>query len=115
MFAMLRMHWSSIRSPSRRSVQPKSSEAFMAQVLEEKRVETKAWPWVTFGLACAVASAACVWIPIHIIRPFHPQDAAALTVALRVHDAGPWLAGLCAALVVVLTIWSWKRVSGRAP
>jgi hypothetical protein len=33
-------------------------------------------------------------------------------VALWVHDAGPLIAGLCAALVVVLTIWSWKRVSG---
>ena len=47
----------------------------MAQVLEEEKVGTKAWPWLTFGLACAVVSAACVWIPIHIIRPFHPQDA----------------------------------------
>jgi len=91
----------------------------MAQVLEEKKVETKAWPWLTFGLACAVASAACVWIPIHVIRPFHPQNATALTVALWLHDAGPLLAGLCAAFVVALTIWSWKkvsrkRVSGRA-
>jgi hypothetical protein len=57
----------------------------MAQILEEKKVETKAWPWLTFGLACAVASAACVWIPIHIIRPFHPQDAAALTVVGWAH------------------------------
>jgi hypothetical protein len=34
-------------------------------------------------------------------------------VALWVHDAGPWLAGLCAAFAAALTIWSWKRVSGR--
>jgi hypothetical protein len=85
----------------------------MAQVLEEKKVETKAWPWLTFGLVCAVVSAACVWIPIHIIRPFHPQDATALTVALWVHDAGPLLAALCAGLVVALTIWSWKRGSWK--
>ena len=86
----------------------------MTQVLEEKKLGTRPWPWLTFGVAFAVVSAACVWIPIHVIRPFHPQNAAALTVALRVHDAGPLLAGLCAALVVVLTIWSWKTVSGRA-
>jgi hypothetical protein len=64
---------------------PNGREAFMAQILEEKKVETKAWPWLTFGLACAMASAACVWIPIHIIRPFHPQDAAALTVVGWAH------------------------------
>jgi len=85
----------------------------MMQVLEEKKVETKAWPWLMFGLVCAVAAVACVWFPIHIIRPFHPQEAKALTAALWVHDAGPLLAALCAALAVGLTIWSWKRVSGR--
>src|SRR6266576_5289801 len=84
----------------------------MAQVMEEKKIGTKVWPWLTLGLACAAAAAACVWIPIHVIRPFHPQDATALTVALWVHDAGPLLAGLCAALVVALTIWSWKKLSG---
>jgi hypothetical protein len=87
----------------------------MTQVLVEKKVATNAWPWLTGGLAGAVAAAACVWVPIHVIRPFHPQDATALTFALWVHDVGPWLAGLCAALVVALTIWSWKRVSGRGP
>jgi hypothetical protein len=46
----------------------------MAQVLEEKKVGTKAWPWLTSGLACAVASAACVWIPMHIIRPFSSSE-----------------------------------------
>jgi Protein of unknown function (DUF3179) len=84
----------------------------MAQVMEEKKIATKAWTWLTLALACAAASAACVWIPIHVIRPFHPQQATALTVALWVHDAGPLLAGLCAALVVALTIWSWKKPGG---
>ena len=34
-------------------------------------------------------------------------------MALSILDAGPLLASLCAALVVALTIWSWKRVSQR--
>src|SRR5258705_13851780 len=84
----------------------------MAQVMEEKKIETKAWTWLTLALACAAASAACVWIPIHVIRPFHPQQGTALTVALWVHNAGPLLAGLCATLAVALTIWSWKKLSG---
>jgi hypothetical protein len=84
----------------------------MAQVMEEKKIATKAWTWLTLALACAAASAACVWIPIHVIRPFHPQQATGLTLALWVHDAGPLLAGLCAALAVALTIWSWKKLSG---
>jgi hypothetical protein len=90
--------------------QPYGGEVFMAQVLEEKKVGTKAWPWLTSGLALAVLSVACVWIPLHIIRPFHPQEATALTLALWVHDRGPLLAGLGAALTVALTIWSWKTV-----
>jgi hypothetical protein len=85
----------------------------MTQVLEEKKTATKVWPGLMVGLACTAASAACVGIPMLIIRPFHPQDATALTIALWVHEAGPWLAGLCAALVVALTIWSWKKVSQR--
>ena len=76
----------------------------MTQVLEEKKVATKAWPCLMVGLAGAVASAACVWFPMKVIRPFRPQDATALSAALWVHEAGPWLAGLCAALVVVLRL-----------
>ncbi len=86
----------------------------MAHVLEEEKVATKAWPWLMVGLVGAVVSAACVWFPMKVIRPFRPQDATALSAALWVHEAGPWLAGLCAALVVALMIWSWKRVSGGA-
>src|SRR2546426_12737571 len=107
MFGTVRTHWLSTRSPSSAvGANPYSSEAFVAQVLEEKKIGTKAWLWLTSGLACAVASAASVGIPMVIIRPFHPQDAKALTVALWVHEAGPLLAGLCAALAVALTIWS---------
>ena len=87
----------------------------MTQVLEEKNVGTKAWPWLAASLALTAASVACVWIPMQVIRPFHPQNADALSVALWIHEHGPLLAGVCAALVLVLTIWSWKRVSARNP
>src|ERR1700733_1195453 len=90
--------------------QPYGSEVCRPQVLEEKRVGAKSWPWLTSGLALAVLSVACVWIPLHIIRPFHPQEATGLTLALWVHDRGPLVAGLGAALTVALTIWSWNRV-----
>ena len=39
----------------------------MAQVSEEKKVETKALPWLMFGLVCALASAACVF-SLHAIQ-----------------------------------------------
>ncbi|WP_263367722.1 DUF3179 domain-containing protein [Edaphobacter bradus] len=84
----------------------------MAQVLEEQRVGTRTWLWLALGLGCALVSAACVWIPMHVIRPFRPQDPTALTVALWFHDAGPWISGLCVAWLVAVTIWSWKRVAG---
>ncbi|HEY6413343.1 MAG TPA: DUF3179 domain-containing (seleno)protein [Edaphobacter sp.] len=47
-----------------------------------------------------------------VIRPFHSQDATALTVALWVHQVGPWISGVCAALLVAVTGWSWTRVRG---
>ncbi len=84
----------------------------MAQLLEEQKVGTKAWPWLAFGVVGAAVSASCVWFPMHVIRPFRPQDPTALTAALWVHDAGPWISGLCAALLAAVTILSWNRVGG---
>ena len=82
----------------------------MAQVLEEQRVGTKARWSLAVGLVCAVVSAACVMIPMFVIRPFRPQAATALNVALRVRQVGPWVSALCAVLLVAVTVWSWKRV-----
>src|ERR1700730_1398736 len=85
----------------------------MAQVLEEQRVGTRARWSLAVGLVCAVVSAACVMIPMFVIRPFRPQEATALNVALRVRQAGPWVSGLCAVLLVVVTLWSWKMVAPK--
>jgi hypothetical protein len=85
----------------------------MAHVLEEKKVGTRArWP-LAVGLVCALVSAAGVMIPMFVIRPFRPQEATALDMALRVRHAGPWVSGLCAVLLVAVTLWSWKRVGAR--
>jgi Protein of unknown function (DUF3179) len=81
----------------------------MGQVLEEQKVGTRVWS-LTVGLVCAAVAAACVMMPLYVIRPFRPQDATALQVALWIRLAGPWISGLCAVLLVVATIWSWKRV-----
>jgi hypothetical protein len=83
---------------------------FMAQVLEEQRVGTKARWSLAVGLVCAVMAAACVMIPMFVIRPFRPQAATALNVALRVRQVGPVVSGLCAVLLVAVTLWSWKKM-----
>jgi Protein of unknown function (DUF3179) len=82
----------------------------MAQVLEEQRVGTTAGWSLAVGLICAAVSAACVMIPMLVIRPFHPQEATALQVALWAHQEGPWVSGASAVLLVAVTLWSWKRV-----
>jgi Protein of unknown function (DUF3179) len=84
----------------------------MAHVLEEQRVETRVRWSLTVGLVCAAVSAACVMIPMFVIRPFHPQQATALTVALWVHQVGPWISGVCAVFLLAVTGWSWTRVRG---
>jgi Protein of unknown function (DUF3179) len=82
----------------------------MGQVLEEQRVGAKVWRWLAVGSVLAAVSAACVMIPMFVIRPFRSQEATALDVALRVRQVGPWVSGLCAILLVAVTLWSWKRV-----
>ena len=51
-------------------------------------------------------------VALKMIRAAEP-DPVRLQRALWVHDAGPWIAGVCAALLVILTLWTWKRVGGR--
>ena len=80
----------------------------MTEVLEERSVRTRVRLSLAVVLVCAAISAACVLIPLYVIRPFRPQEARALNMALWFHQAGPWLSGLCAVLAVVVTILSWK-------
>ncbi len=63
------------------------------------------------GLAavCAAISALCVAIPMYVIRPFRPQGASALALALEMRRVGPWLAGVCAGLVLLVVVGGWNR------
>src|SRR5947209_7128885 len=67
-------------------------------------------PWLIFAAVLAAVAVISVWIPLDVIRPFRPEDPGQLRIALRMHDVGPWLAGLCAVLVTGATIWSWNGV-----
>jgi hypothetical protein len=79
----------------------------MAQTQEAHAVEVGTGRFLALALVCAAVSAACVVIPLFVIRPFRPQGARELAIALAVRHAGPWLAGLCAAVVVLLLIRLW--------
>jgi hypothetical protein len=79
----------------------------MAQTQQARAVKVGTGRFLALALVCAAVSAACVVIPLFVIRPFRPQGARELEIALAVRYAGPWLAGLCAAIVVLLLIRLW--------
>jgi hypothetical protein len=87
----------------------------MTQVQEVRAVKVGTGRYLALALICAVISAACVAIPMFVIRPFRPQGAQELNVALAVRHAGPWLAGVCAIVVLLLMVRLWKltRVGSR--
>src|SRR4051812_23990433 len=61
------------------------------------------------ALVCALVSVACMAIPMYVIRPFRPQGAAELDVALAVRHAGPWVSGVCAVVVLAVVAWAWGK------
>jgi Protein of unknown function (DUF3179) len=87
----------------------------MPQTQEVSAVEVGTGRWVLLASICAAVSIACVAIPMFVIRPFRPQDAQALNLALAVRQVGPWLAGVCAILVLLLLVrfWDVARVGSR--
>jgi hypothetical protein len=64
--------------------------------------------FLALGLFATAVSFACVVIPMLVIRPFRPQGERELDLALAVRHVGPWLAGLCVAVLLVLTVRVWK-------
>jgi hypothetical protein len=87
----------------------------MAQVEEFREVKVATGRYLALAVVCALISAACFAIPMYVIRPFRPQGAMEMPIALGVRHAGPWVAGLCAVVVLLLAIRFWKmaRVGGR--
>jgi len=82
----------------------------MPQTQELQTVRTETRRMLALAAINAAICVACVAIPMFVIRPFRPQGAQALAIALTVRRAGPWLAGVCAAVVLLLLVRSWKTM-----
>jgi Protein of unknown function (DUF3179) len=80
----------------------------MPQMQELQTVKTETRRFLTLAAISAVVGVACVAIPMFVIRPFRPQGAQELEIALAVRHAGPWIAAVCAAAALLLLIQSWK-------
>jgi hypothetical protein len=80
----------------------------MAQVEEIRTDKIGTGRYFLLALVCALISLACVAVPMFVIRPFRPQGAQELSLALAVRHAGPWVSGLCAVAALLLVIRSWK-------
>ena len=87
----------------------------MTQVQDFRAAKAGTGKTLALALVCAAVSVACVAIPMFVIRPFRSQGAQELDFALTVRHAGPWLAGVCAAVVLLLILRFWKgaRVGSR--
>jgi hypothetical protein len=82
----------------------------MPQMQELYTTKTKSKNVLSLASIGAAICVACVAIPMFVIRPFRPQGAGELEIALAVRHAAPWLAGVCAVILLVLVIQSWKTM-----
>jgi hypothetical protein len=80
----------------------------MPETQKLQAVASKTGYFLALASMFAAISAACVIIPMFVIRPFRPQGVRELEIALTVRHAGPWLAGLCAAVVLLVMLRAWK-------
>ncbi|HEY6374209.1 MAG TPA: DUF3179 domain-containing (seleno)protein [Edaphobacter sp.] len=85
------------------------------QVQEIQAAKASARKSLGIAVVCALVSALCVAIPMYVIRPFRTQGARELALALEVRHTGPWISGLCAAIALVVLIWSWRKLSRIGP
>src|ERR1700688_3963943 len=87
----------------------------MTPVQEVHAVRVRVERLFALALVCAFASAACVAIPMFVIRPFRPQGAQELNFARAVRHAGPGVSGLCAlgGFLLVIRLWKVTRVGLR--
>jgi hypothetical protein len=80
----------------------------MPQTQEIQLVRGKTGYFIALATVFAAISSACIVIPMFVIRPFRPQGARELTIALAVRHAGPWISGLCAAAVLLVLLRARK-------
>jgi hypothetical protein len=87
----------------------------MSQTQQIQALRNKTGYFLALASVFAVISAACIAIPVFVIRPFRPQGARELEIALAVRHAGPWLSGLCAVavLLVMLRLWKTAKMGAR--
>jgi hypothetical protein len=69
-------------------------------------------PALWFALAGALIPIICLAIPMYVIRPFRPQDSSQLAFALTVRGLAPSISAVCAVVVLLISIWAWRRTSG---
>ncbi|MBB5343219.1 DUF3179 domain-containing (seleno)protein [Tunturibacter empetritectus] len=87
----------------------------MSQTQQIQAIRNKTGSLLALAAVSAIVSAACVAIPMFVIRPFRPQGARELETALAVRHAGPWLAGVCVAVVLlaIFLLWKTARIGTR--
>lgn len=78
------------------------------QEAQSAKVSVRKLLWI--ASVCALISILCVAIPMYVIRPFRPQGALQLGVALGVRHVGPWISSFSAVITLLVLVWSWKKV-----
>jgi hypothetical protein len=68
--------------------------------------------WIVLAILALVAFVSLA-LPIYVIRPFRPQGATELAVALVVRRWGPGIAVLCALAALGLLIYLWEDLRNR--
>ena len=69
---------------------------------------------ILIAALCALIPVVCLAIPIYVIRPFVPQNARALALALEVRRFAPSVSALCVIAAIAAMIWGWSRSLSRA-
>lgn len=71
--------------------------------------QTGAKKAVLIAALCALIPIVCLAIPMYVIRPFVPQDARALALALEVRRAAPMVSAICVLAAIAAMAWGWGR------
>jgi len=72
-------------------------------------------PLVAIAVVTALASLTCFALPLYVIRPFRPQGATELSVALFVTRIAPWVSAVCATVCLIALLFTWTRTRKWLP